>query len=195
MIKTKLGEAVQFKLPLAPAQMNIAWPWGRSCSSRGIGCVLLGIYSQIYIRSGCSSWHRCSMGSTTKCLHLTSWYLLLTMFIVVLVSWLVIVEFINPVCCIPKQNCDSNELVSGLCPSPTFSWLAKTAFLWSMLAYCLCCGSAVHQRSDRLRVGGAQPVRLPAVGEPKDHSWHHAVRGPLLSGHLPQLPTGRLLRP
>lgn len=126
---------------------------------------------------------------------LVSWYLLLTMFIVVLVSWLVIVEFINPVCCIPKQNCDSNELFSGLCPSPTFSWLAKTAFLWSMLAYCLCCGSAVHQRSDRLRVGGAQPVRLPAVGEPKDHSWHHAVRGPLLSGHLPQLPTGRLLRP
>lgn len=64
-----------------------------------------------------------------------------------------------------------------------------------MLAICLCFGSAVHQRSDWLCVGGAQPVRLPATGEPEDHSRHHAVRGPLFSGHLPQLPTGRLLRP
>lgn len=53
----------------------------------------------------------------------------------------------------------------------------------------------VHPRGDRLRVGGPQPVRLPAAGEPADHPRHQALRGPLLAGHLPQLPAGRLLRP
>ena len=52
----------------------------------------------------------------------------------------------------------------------------------------------VNQRSDRLRVGGSQPVRLPAAGEPTDHPWHQTVRASLLSGDLPQLQTGRVLR-
>lgn len=89
----------------------------------------------------------------------------------------------------------TQTLLSRLCPNATILWWAKAVFLWLMLAICLCFGSAVHQRSDWLCVGGAQPVRLPATGEPEDHSRHHAVRGPLFSGHLPQLPTGRLLRP
>lgn len=52
----------------------------------------------------------------------------------------------------------------------------------------------VNQRSDRLRVGGSEPVRLPAAGEPTDHPRHQTVRASLLSGNLPQLQTGRVLR-
>lgn len=54
---------------------------------------------------------------------------------------------------------------------------------------------AVNQRSDRLCVGSPQPVRLSAAGEPTDHPRHQTIRGSLLSGHLPQLQAGRVLRP
>lgn len=53
----------------------------------------------------------------------------------------------------------------------------------------------VHQRSDRLCIGGSKPVRLPSPGEPPDYPRHQTVRGPLLIGHLPQLQTRRLLWP
>lgn len=53
----------------------------------------------------------------------------------------------------------------------------------------------VYPRGDRLRVGGPEPVRLPAFGELEDHPRNQAVRGPLLPRNLPQLQTGWELWP
>lgn len=71
-----------------------------------------------------------------------------------------------------------------------FTCEAVRMFIFALFYPC-----SVHQRSDRLRVSGPQPVRLPSTGKPTHHPGHQAVRRSLLSRHLPQLQTGRVLRP
>lgn len=49
--------------------------------------------------------------------------------------------------------------------------------------------STVYQGSDRLCVGGSEPVWLPAIRELENHPRNQAIWGPLLPCNLPQLQT------